>query len=203
MLRIPELVFRENPPLHVPDILSWIGHNPEQFESLMGKFGLTVYEFNAIGPTQMDSTNENFHIVKKELDGKPLPLPAELMNAGDVGSALRYKSVLKKIKTRMYEGQKPEKKRTQEPLMYHTTNTETMNLVVASIFHTYEEVAKASPGLKDKKLEEDRIIEALMEVAARHKGSTLFNSLASKSGMNWVDKYPRFSKEFRVRNGFE
>ncbi len=203
LLDVPRRVFRgDHAPTHVPQILEWIGNEPKEFNRLLVNFDLVVKDFNSRTAEETDPSYQNLRMVKGALGGQQLPEISELLVEPGIGPVLKYKGVVKNIKEMMQRGDMPENERIGRWIAYHKTDTDVKTLVVASIFHTYEELVKTKEGIKDKDIEEDRIIEGLMEIASEHPELELFSALSHKDGMNWVDNYDRFTEEFRRKNGF-
>lgn len=203
LIDIPRKVFaRESAPTNVLRILEWIDKQPEEFSILLGSFDQVVRAFNARSANNVDVNYQNFHMVKGILGGQELPEIRDLTSEPGVDSMFKYKGVIKNIKKMMQQGDMPENERTGRSVGYHRTDTDSKTLVVAGIFHTYEELVKTREGIKGKDVEEDRIIEGLMEIASEYPELGLFSALSRKDGMNWVDNYDRFTPEFRQKNGF-
>ena len=191
------------PPQNTHSMLEWIGSNPEKFKIFLGDFDNVVQDFNSLPNDQLPSYYANFHLIKGVLGDRLLPTTQEMLTIPGTREVKTFMSVMKGIDAMMRRGQLPEEQRKEPYLRYHTTQTGVDNLVVAGIFHTYEEVVIAREALEGV-FESDRLVEALMEVASlpQHQSSGLFKSLAAKDGMNWVDNYHRFSEKFRTINGF-
>ena len=224
-VRTPTMVFNEQRgyPNHVKEIMTWIGENRPEFDSLTRALDKNIGMFNEFGKDDFDGSYQNFHMVKSVLGGRPLPTvesliaqaqktPAELKAiSADLEAnskthvtwlPLLYARTLIKINVMMKRG---DQKATGElpvdgpSIGYQNTPTDTRNLVVASIFQVYEEVVKSLPEFRSMDFEPDRIIEALMEVSTEDLAlvQTLFRPLASRTGMNWVEGSDRFSPEFK------
>ena len=210
--RIPMMVFNEHRgyPNHVKEILAWIGENRPEFDNLVSSLDAVITDFNALDPAEVPDFYQNFHLVKEVAEGVPLPtiyvrdeglVDKGRNHPGENGVWLPhlYSRTLIRIGMMMKRG---DQKAEGPTIGYQNTPTDIRNLVIASIFQVYEELVKALPEFKGKQFEADRIIEALMEVSTQDPELTLFKPLASREGMNWVDKNDRFSIRFRQANGF-
>lgn len=191
-------------PQNTSTMLEWVSNNPREFETLLSDFDKIIQDFNSLPKDQLPSYYINFYLIKSAINGRLLPTTQEMLTATGTREIKTFMSVMRDIDAMMRRGQLPEDQREEPYLRYHTTQTDIRNLVVAGIFHTYEEVVIAREKLGGK-FERDRLVEALMEIASlpQHQNSGLFRSLSAKEGMAWVDDYPRFSEEFRVVNGFK
>lgn len=203
VLEIPNRIFRSaaEAPVRVPEVLGWIEQNAEEFQGLLGGFDAVINDFNSRATA--DVSYKNFSVIKEVLGDQRLPTTHEMLSENGRDSALSYIKVIRDMKEQMLRGQKPDGERVEPWMAYHTTKTDLKTLVIASIFHTYEEMIKNRPEFRDKSFEQDRITEALMEVASEHRDLGLFDALARKDGMDWVDGYEGFTSDFRHKNGYK
>jgi hypothetical protein len=199
---IPRRMLEVNSPSNVHKIIDWINGNPQEFSGFLTDFDRIIKDFNTRRLQKLDPTYINCRMVKEGFDGKSLPTMEELLEERGIAPLVRYRRTLEEIRSRMLQRDLPENERTKEPIGYHHANTQPRNLAIAGIFHTYEMLIRRKERIGFNVVEEDRIVEALMEVASEYKKSPLFTTLSSKDGMNWVDNYGRFAKEFREKNGF-
>jgi hypothetical protein len=199
---IPQRMLEINSPSNVSKIIDWVNGNPQESNAFLTDFDRIIKDFNTRRLQELDPTYINCRMVKEGLDGKTLPTMEELLEERGITPLVRYRRTLEEIRSRMLQGDLPEDERTKEPIGYHHTDTQPRNLVIAGIFHTYEMLIRRKEAIGFNVIEEDRIVEALMEVASEHRESPLFTALSSKDGMNWVDGYNRFDPEFRKHVGF-
>ena len=93
--------------------------------------------------------------------------------------------------------------RGEEPkLTFHTNDLDDESLVVGALFHGYEELAKRDPQIGSK-LQLDQIGNGLIEVLGSKRESPLFDPIAGKGRLNWVDGYDGFAPEFRQKLGLK
>lgn len=202
-MRIPMIVFKDpDSPNHVQEILGWIDENRPEFDSLVQALDMTVGMFNELGADDFDASYQNFHLVKRALEGMPLPTVAGLISGAQrtpeeiqslsaeieanpkkqvTWMPLLYARTLKRVGIMMKRGDRiadktEERREGVSAIGYQNTATDVQTLVVASIFQVYEEVVKTLPEFKaqliGKNLEPDRIIEALMEVSTENLSLT-------------------------------
>ncbi|HKZ34960.1 MAG TPA: hypothetical protein VJ179_03805 [Patescibacteria group bacterium] len=196
------MIKRDNlPPQNTSEMLAWIDNNMEAFAGFLQVFDGIIARFNDRPAEDVQKSFINTMLLKDVLGEKKLPSIKAMESAGGTSEVKIFMRTLRDVISMMKKGEFPEEQRQEPFLRYHTTQTDTRNLIVAAIFHTYEVLAAKREGLEGR-FEPDRLVEALMEIASEKKEDGLFNALASKEGMNWVDEYPRFSQEFRRQNGF-
>ena len=89
----------------------------------------------------------------------------------------------------------------EEPYVaYHKARTDDIEaLVIGSLFHFYEEHV-----LKHEDISIDRgnIEGALIEVLSTMPNNPLWSAISDRERLNWVDKWPGFSENFRKKLGF-
>lgn len=193
----------DTPPENTWRMIRWIDRHSDGFYKILEHFDRVVDDFNKTPDVALPASHANFHILKGVLGDRKLPRVLEMLGNEGTSELRLFIQTMARIDEMMRRGEQPEEFRTEPYLRYHTTQTRARNLVIAAVFHTYEEFVVAREGLRDQ-FEPDRLVEALMEVASQTHliNNGLFTALSSPRGLNWVDRYPRFTEQFRKNLGF-
>jgi hypothetical protein len=203
-------------PHNMENVIGWVDdHFLNEFPVFLIDLDSIIDRFNSTAAEDLDPAFQNAILIKGILGDTPLPPIVSFTLKGSPSGAdgtkdparfkfeqvRKYSEVIRHVTKLMEIGDLPSEERGGRPFIgYQNTEADLKTLAVATIFQVYEEMAKASPGFADKEIEPDRIIEALMEVSTMDSDMEVFEILAGKKGMNWVDSNPRFSPEFRKRH---
>jgi hypothetical protein len=180
--------------------IHWIEEHREIFSQLMADFDLLIQTFNQLSADEVDPKAVNLVEVKNAFDQQALPTIETLAEQ-------RGTTILKRfIRTMRYTNQlmtRGEVTKEKPYLSFNQTSTDEEALVVGGIFHIYEEMIRKLEHSPLQGIKRDKLVDALVEIVSGEPESQLFQAIADKDRLNWIDQYKGFSLEFRQSLGFK
>ncbi len=186
---------------HAPDVISWIETNPVELQNLLDNFDKVINRFNSINLGEPPVSLINAIIVKGELSQDQLPTFNTIISQSQSAFSKGFRSFVNTLKDMNKMMERGETTQAEPFLAFHKTETDTPALVIGGIFHTYEEMLMRDPKFSGR-FKWGQLVDALVETLAEDKTNPLYDAVANKSRLDWIDGWEGFSEQFRKENGF-
>ncbi|MBP9816666.1 MAG: hypothetical protein KBD05_01405 [Candidatus Pacebacteria bacterium] len=181
---------REN----IPILFEWAKQNPERIDSLLRSFDELVAKTNNALSTTVPEHLVNLLQLQKALGGNRLPTQVEMEQEGPA----RFVAFVRGMKIMSDKMKRGETTKEKPSLRFHTRTNDPEALAIGTIFHGYEEMMSRHPEFGEI-FADDKLVDALMELIEPE--SELFEAMAAKDKLDWIDGYPGFSEKFRKSLG--
>lgn len=204
MVELPSVVseqtvrsFRNRPGME--PVVHLMEYQPEVICGFIESFDTIIDRYNAIRIETSFSPYANIRSVKRNTGNLHLPKVEDILAFCDRDTYKRFRRALHEMNQQMQKGELLE---PQEPyLRYHVDTKSVSARAVGTIFHLYEEWIAQDEGFKGK-FQSGEIVNSLVEALSSDQENPLYDEVANKEKLNWIDNDGGFSPLFRHSLGF-